>query len=141
MVVTIISLMVAVTFPSVSTGLDSIRLASATNSISAFLNAGLNRAERRQEIVEITVSRNENTITMRSSEPGFLRSLAMPEGVAMTAVLPAVPEEVEGERRIVLYPGGTVPRVGIEVTGRRGDRRLVRVDPATGVPQIERVVR
>jgi prepilin-type N-terminal cleavage/methylation domain-containing protein len=136
-VVTIISLMVGVTFPAVSAGIDSIRMASAGDSIAAFLNAGLNRAERRREVVEVTVSKTDNQISLASSEPGFSRTLAMPEGVNISGVLPALPEET-GERRFPLFPGGTVPRIGIEIVNRRGARRVVRIDPATGVAQIER---
>jgi len=36
-----------------------------------------------------------------------------------------------------LLPGGTVPRIGIEIANRKGTRRLVRVDPMTGVPEVQ----
>ncbi len=54
-VVAIIGLIAAISFPAVGAGLESIRLVSAADSIVAFLNSGLNRAERRQHPVEITV--------------------------------------------------------------------------------------
>jgi hypothetical protein len=34
-------------------------------------------------------------------------------------------------------PGGVPPRIGVELRNSRGSRRIVRVDPITGVPQIE----
>jgi prepilin-type N-terminal cleavage/methylation domain-containing protein len=77
-VVTIIGLIAAISFPAVTSGLESIRLASATDSVAAFLNGGLDRAERRQQAVEITVSATENSVTMQSLEPGLIRTLAMP---------------------------------------------------------------
>ena len=48
MVVALVGMVAAIAFPSVTSGLDSVRLSSASDSIVSFLNAGLNRAERRQ---------------------------------------------------------------------------------------------
>jgi len=36
-----------------------------------------------------------------------------------------------------LLPGGNVPRIGIEIVNRKGLRRLVRVNPMTGVPEVQ----
>ncbi len=139
-VVTIIGLIAAISFPSVSSGIDSLRVGQAANSIVSFLNSGLNRADRQQLLVEIIVSPAENTLTMRSVDPNFLRKLEMPEGVKIARILPEIPGvEAPPARSYVLYPGGTVPRFGIELTNRRGDHRLVRVDPITGSPIVERL--
>ncbi|HWQ53318.1 MAG TPA: prepilin-type N-terminal cleavage/methylation domain-containing protein [Bryobacteraceae bacterium] len=137
MVVAIIGIMAGVFFPAIAGGLDSIRMASAADSIAAFLNSALNRAERRQEVIEITISMKDNTISLFSTEPGFERRLKLPDGIRIRAVLPAI-EEQEEFRRFVLQPGGTPPRVGVEIANSRGGRRIVRVDPMTGSPRIER---
>jgi hypothetical protein len=39
---------------------------------------------------------------------------------------------------VIVLPGGTVPRLGVVLANVRGDRRLVQIDPITGVPRIER---
>ncbi|MFB3828785.1 MAG: Tfp pilus assembly protein FimT/FimU [Bryobacteraceae bacterium] len=137
-VVAIIGLLVGITFPAVATGLDTIRLSSATDSIASFLNGGLNRCERRQEVVEVSVSVRENALWLRSSEPGFERRLEMPEGIRIEAVHPRMEPEPEA-RSFILAPGGAVPRFGVQLANRRGGRRIVRVDPMTGVPRVERV--
>ncbi len=136
-VVAIIGMMVGIFFPSVSAGLDTLRLSDATDSIAAFLNGALNRAERRQDAIEITVSIKDNALWLRSTEAGFERKLTLPEGVKIDAVLPHV--ESEGPRRFMVLPGGTPPRIGIQVSNHRGTRRIVRVDPITGVPRVETV--
>jgi prepilin-type N-terminal cleavage/methylation domain-containing protein len=137
-VVMIIGLIASVSFPAVSSGLDSLRLASASDSLVSFLNAGLNRAERRQEAVEVAISTRDNTLTLTSAS--LSRKLEMTSGVTIEQVLPPLPEEIEGPRLFLLLPGGTVPRIGIEIVNRKGVRRIVRVNPMTGVPAIERVV-
>jgi len=60
--------------------------------------------------------------------------------VVIARILPEIPgqEQQPPARAYMLYPGGTVPRFGIELTNRRGDLRFVRVDPITGSPIIER---
>lgn len=133
----LIALMAGVAFPTVSSGLDRLRLASAGNSLVAFLNSALTRAERRQEVIEVTISPGENTVQAISAAPGFERELELPDGVTIVRVLPPLPVETEEPRRFLLYPGGAVPRIGVEIANRRGMRRIVRVDPITGVPQIE----
>ncbi len=136
-VVMIIGLIAGVSFPAVSSGLDSLRLASASDSLVSFLNAGLNRAERRQEGVEVAISIHDSTLTLTS--PSLSRRLEMPSGVTIRQVWPQLPEPSVGPRVFLLFPGGTVPRIGIELVNQRGVRRIVRVNPMTGVPEIERV--
>jgi len=137
-VVTLISLLAAVTFPSVTAGVDTLRLTSASDSIVSFLNAALNRAERRQQVMEVTISQQDNSMTLRSTEPGYTKQFVMPEGVSIAAVHPRLADDML-PRHIMLYPGGVPPRVGIEIVNRKNDRRLVRIDPTTGVSQVERI--
>lgn len=136
LVVMIISLIAAVTFPAVTSGLDSIRLTSASDSIVSFLNAGLNRAERRRVPVEIVVSIAENKIKLFTVDT--TRELAMPETIKIVKLHPALlTGEQEQARSIVLYPNGAIPRLGIELANQRNVHKIVRVDPITGVPQVE----
>jgi prepilin-type N-terminal cleavage/methylation domain-containing protein len=139
-VVTLVAIMVGISFPALTAGVDSIRLASASDAIVSLLDGALNRAERRQQVMEVTILRNSGTITLASVDPTFHREMTLPDGVKITRVLPEYPGEAEGApRRILLHPGGTVPRIGIEIQNRRGMRRIVRVDPITGVPIVERL--
>ncbi len=139
-VVGLISLMAAVSYPAITSGIESLRLNAATNGVVSFLDYGLSRAERRQQTVEITISKADNSLEMRSTEPGFYRKLRLPEGVSIVQVLPALPEEDADpgrKRDFLLYPGGTVPPIGLQLINRRNVQRVVRVDPITGVPHVE----
>jgi prepilin-type N-terminal cleavage/methylation domain-containing protein len=138
-VVTIVGLIASISFPSVASGLESLRLTSATDSIVGLLNGAMNRAERRQQAMEITVSVQDKFLSLASSEAGFTRTLSMPDGVKIVAVWPKLLEEDNQPRRFLLLPGSTVPRLGVEIANRKGARRIVRVNPITGVPDIERV--
>ena len=140
-VVALIGLLAGISFPSVSAGLETLRLASAADSAASFLNGALNRADRRQEAIEITIDPSQRMMLARSARPGFEKRLDMPVGVRIAAISP--PAAVDGEenepRRFLVYPGGTAPRISVELVNGKGARRSVRIDPITGVPQVERV--
>ena len=138
-VVGLIALMAGISYPAITSGIDSMRLKAATNSVVSFLDSGLSRAERRQQVVQIIISKVDNSMEMQSTEPGFSRTLQMPEGVSIVQVLPPLPENPDALRTFFLYPGGTVPPLGVQLINRRNVQRVVRVDPITGVPRIEAV--
>ncbi len=137
-VVALIGLLAGITFPSVTSGLDSLRMTSATDAVAGLFNAGVNRSERRQQAVEIEIDLAAGSFRMRSSEPGFEQVLALPEGVSIAAIHPDLPSAGDAPRRILLMPGGAPPAVGVELSNRRGVRRIVRLDPVTGVTLVER---
>jgi prepilin-type N-terminal cleavage/methylation domain-containing protein len=133
-VVTLIALVARLTLPSVTSGLDSLRLRSATNSIVALLNTSLDRADRRQQAVEILISPRENAIIARSADNGFTRRVDLRSPIHIAAILPAVEADPNQPRRFLIYPGGTVPGISIELAIDPGHKRTVSIDPITGVP-------
>ena len=136
MVLAIVGMITAISFPSVTSGLDSVRLSSASDSIASFLNAGLNRAERRQTPVEINISIAENKIRVISDS---VRELNMPETIRIVRIHPVLPT---GERAGAEHHSLSEWRDSAFWRGDRkpkGIHRIVRVDPITGVPQVEAV--
>src|SRR6267378_711933 len=63
-VVAIAGAMAMVALPAFSNGLDNMRLSQASDSTAAFLNGALNRVERRQQVMELTVSTRDNQILL-----------------------------------------------------------------------------
>jgi prepilin-type N-terminal cleavage/methylation domain-containing protein len=139
-VVALIGLMVGIMFPSVSSGIETMRLNEASNQLVSFLNDALIRAERREQGVEISISKSEKSLTMRSPEPSVEKTVTLPQGISIAKILPEEHQQEEDQpRRFMVYPGGAIPRIGVEIVNGRGVRRLVRVDPITGIPRIERI--
>jgi type II secretory pathway pseudopilin PulG len=136
-VVALIATIAAVSFPAVAAGLDTLRLRSTSDAIVSFLNIALDHADRRQQAVEIIVSPRENTMLSRTADLGFSRNLDIPAQIHIVSVQPALPISIDpGEpRHFLLYPGGSVPGIGIEISTPQGRRRLVSVDPVTGSPR------
>jgi prepilin-type N-terminal cleavage/methylation domain-containing protein len=135
-VVAIAGVMAGISFPVLISGLDSFRLVQATDSTAAFLNTAVDHANRREQAMEITISTKEGLLYMRSAEPGFERKFAMPSGVTVE-VLPRLAQPVD-PRRFLLMPGAPAPRIGVQLSTKKGARRIVSIDPITGVPNIER---
>ena len=137
-VMTIIAVLTAVTYPTASAGLDSLRLRSASDRVMALLNLALDRADRVQQVVEIRVSPQENAISARSMDLSLNRTLELEVPVHIASVGTEGPSQPGGapltdQRRFLLYPGGTPPRISIELDTKEGHRRRVTVDPITGM--------
>jgi hypothetical protein len=133
---------VGLSFPTLASGVETLRLNSAAQSVVSFINGGLNRAERRQVAVEVTISKADSSLSLRSSEPRFERKLELPDGIKIDSILPEVPEEdAAAPRSFMLYPGGTVPGFAVALVNRKQAQRVVRVDPITGVGHIESAVK
>jgi len=137
-VLLIIGLIVGISFPSTIAGMENLRLSAATRSLAAFMNVAANRAERRQQAIELSISVKDNSVIMRSPDAAFLQRLDLPPGIAVRAVWPALGEPNDAPRRFLLQPGGVPPRIGIEIANQRGARRVVRLNPITGVTEIEK---
>jgi len=136
-VVIVIALVVSISTPSISAGIDAVRLATATSSVAAFLNSASNRAERRQRPVELVIA--AKSLQFVSTDAGSERQLTLPDGIAMEPISALPSEDAEGVSRWLFMPGGAVPSVAIQLTNQHGGRRTVRLDPMTGFPRVESV--
>lgn len=130
LVVMILSLLVGLSFPVFSSGLESLRLISAADDCAALLNGSLNRAERRQHAVEVAIVPAERAMLAVSFDGTFRRRVDLPAGVVIVGN--------SEPRRFFLFPGGVPPGISMLLSNQRGNRRLVRLDPVSGVAIVER---
>jgi prepilin-type N-terminal cleavage/methylation domain-containing protein len=138
-VVTIIGLLLAVVAPSFGSGIDSIRLNGAADSLVAFLNAAQNASEGRQTVVEVSIERAERRIITRSNSSVFNRTYQLPEGVSIAEVRPAVANlPPDQPYRFLLLPGSGMPRINVVLENARGGALQVMMDPINGNPRIEK---
>jgi prepilin-type N-terminal cleavage/methylation domain-containing protein len=135
-VVALIGMMAGLSYPAVSSGLDTLRLRSASDSIVSFLNIALDHADRRQQAVEVIISPRENLLLSRTADLGFTRRLEIPSQLRIVSVQPPLPTVLDPlePRRFLLYPGGSVPGLGVQISTLQGRTRMVSVDPVTGSP-------
>jgi prepilin-type N-terminal cleavage/methylation domain-containing protein len=125
-VVAIVAMIVAISFPSAASGLDAIRLRSAADSVVGFLNGALTRTDRHEEPTEVIVTPAEGSIALYTADPNYVKKLKLPDGIRIAGDEP---------RRFLLMPGGAPPTLDIDLSNTRGAHKVVRIDPVTGVPQ------
>ena len=139
-VLAIVGLIAGISYPALSAGLESVRMISATDGVATFLNSAVNRAERKQQAVELVIEPKEGVLLLYSNDPGFKKEYRLPDGVVIEAVHP---NDGSGDprdpRRFLFLPGATVPGIGIQVGNTHDAHRIVRLDPMTGFPRVESV--
>jgi len=135
-VVAIMGLLAGITFPTVSAGVDTLRLNEATGNIANLFNDALTRAEAREQTVEITVLPPQAALVLRSTGARFERRVELPQGVSIVRVLPSAETPPEAPRHFLIYPGGSIPRIGIEIANSRNTHRTVLIDPIIGVARV-----
>ena len=131
-VVMIIAVIAGISFPALTSGLSSVRLNSASGSAASFFTSAMNRVERTETAAAVVISPKENRISTYTAASGEKpeKTLNMPQGI-----------NIEGDepQRFLLEPGGAFPRIALVLRSDKGARRSVKIDPATGVPDIQRV--
>jgi hypothetical protein len=73
-----------------------------------------------------------------SSDKGSEHNLEMPDGIELQPISTLPSEDAEGISRWLFMPGGAVPTVAIKLTNRHGGQRIVKLDPMTGFPRVEK---
>jgi prepilin-type N-terminal cleavage/methylation domain-containing protein len=131
-VLMIIAIIAGVSFPALTSGLSSVRLSSASGSAASFLTSAMNRVDRREEAAAVLISPKDNLLAIYTAASGAKpdRTLDMPKGITIEGTEP---------RRFLLMPGGTAPRMTLVLQNDRGARSSVQIDPATGVPKVQRI--
>jgi hypothetical protein len=91
----------------------------------------MNQVERTESPVVVRFLEAQGVLEM--SGPGVaLKTMKLADGISIAEVRPAFPGGQDGERSVFLLPGGTFPRLMVDLTSRSGGRRTVAVDPVTG---------
>jgi prepilin-type N-terminal cleavage/methylation domain-containing protein len=118
-VMTILGLMAGIAYPSVTRGLDSLRLSTAADDAAALLAQAANHAQRKQEWVEVRVTPHRLELN----------------GKTLTRELALSNVEAAPEQSIFIDPLGAIPAASIELRNANG-KRVLRIDPITGAPEV-----
>jgi hypothetical protein len=137
-VAAIIALIAGLSYSPVSAGLETLRLRSASDQVVSLLAMAADRADRKQMLVEIQVLPVANAVLARSGDHSFLKRFDLPEGLKIAKILPEIPyADPRVVRRFLIYPGGSVPQVAIDIVNPMGRVRRVSLDPLTGSARAE----
>jgi hypothetical protein len=140
-VAAIMALIAGLSYAPVSAGLETLRLRAASDEVVSLLAMASDRADRKQAVVEIQVLPVGNAVLVRAADQTFLKRVDLPQGMKITRVLPEILYADPGAvRRFLIYPGGSVPQVAIDIANSQGRVRRVSLDPLTGAARAEEAV-
>jgi prepilin-type N-terminal cleavage/methylation domain-containing protein len=132
-VVALIALLTGLSYAPVAAGLETLRLRAASDVVLSFLSAALDRAERKQAVVEVQILPVENALLARTADQTFVKRVDLPEGMKIARITPDIPgADPRAVRRFLIYPGGAVPQVAVDLVNPKGRHRIVSLDPLTG---------
>ncbi len=126
-VMAIIALMVSISYPTLTRGLDGVRLKTSVGQAGAFFSSVRQAADRRQQPVQLTVDPEGNRLIALAVDGGWDDQLAF-EGRIHVA-FPAQPAS------LILYPGHPAPRFRLLLANESGGREGLQVNVFTGVPE------
>ncbi len=119
-VLAILGVMTTIAYPSITAGLDSLRLNTASDEVIRLLHDAANRAERRQQAVEVQI--HERYI--EAVAPGWSDRLDLGELRAVA------------RPSFFLEPGALLPALSVDLRTSRGHTRRVTIDPISGAAEV-----
>ncbi len=123
----IIGLMLAITFPSFTAGLDGIVLRSDIDRAGSFFNQARLQADRLQQPVQLTADPGERKLTAISVDGAWEESFALNERCSIV-----FPKE---KQSVILHPGTPAPRFRLLLQSERGASAGLQINIFTGVPE------
>ena len=134
-VLTIIAVLGAIVFPSVTAGLDTLRLKSAADRLANTFRYARVRALRQQTVCQVTVDPERRRVELEdlkgaaaSGKPSYQRSWQLPPGIVV---------EPRRMRTFVFPPDGGTPQVALRLINARGRAATVEFDVLTALPRVE----
>ena len=126
-VMAIVGLMLGIAYPNVTSGLDGIRLKTSVSRAGAFWAAARQRADRFQEVVQVTIDPAGNQIRALGADSGWKETLPLDGSIRIVGLKEPV--------SYLLYPGTPSPRFELFFAADSGGRSGLRVNLLTGVPE------
>jgi prepilin-type N-terminal cleavage/methylation domain-containing protein len=124
-VVAIIGLMTAISFPTLTTGLDGFRLRAAVDRAASLFQQARQEADRRQKPVQLTADPRVNELRALAVDSSWREALVFKDGIRI--VTPAA------EQHWILYPSTPPPQVRLLLEAQTGGRRGFSINVFTGV--------
>lgn len=126
-VVTLIGLMVSIVYPTLTGGLAGMRLRGAVGAAQAFFLQAKQYADRRQQVVQLTIDPEGNRLRVLSATGDWVETLEFGDDVAVV--------ERKQPYSVILFPGSPAPALELMLTAGEGERLGLRVNVLTGLPE------
>jgi Tfp pilus assembly protein FimT len=126
-VIALIGLMVSISFPTFTTGLDGFRLRGAVDRASTLFQKARLEADRRQRAVQLTADPENNQIRALAVDASWRETMALTEGMRIVQ-----PQKAQSW---MLFPSTPPPQVKIMLQAQTGSQRGFSINVFTGVAE------
>jgi prepilin-type N-terminal cleavage/methylation domain-containing protein len=123
----IIALIVSIAYPSMTTGIDGIRLRTSVDNIAVLFTEARNMSDRFQTPVQITVMPDQDRLHAATIDGVWQKVYELPDRVHVV-----IPRETGA---VVLYPGSPTPGLRMLLEAEYGARTGLRFNIFTGVAE------
>jgi len=138
MVVLVIALALAVSYPSLSRGSASIHLRTAARDVLNVFRYAREKAVTEQTGMRVVVNRETQELVMSDDLGDGTRSYRMPGDVKIQRIALAGVEIMEGPLVVRFLPNGSSENAEVLLTSQSGSSLRIITDPITGGARIER---
>ncbi len=127
-VMSLIGLLASVATPSVTAGMETVKLRSSAERLAATLRMARERAVRTRHYFQVTVDPQTRRVELRDLEGDFARDWEMPETISVKLDQPLLSQ---------FAPDGSVPALHVELENSRKRLISVDLDAFTALPTIK----
>ena len=141
-VLVLISILMAVTFPSIGRGLSAVKLKTTSREIAATIRFARWKSIREQQLYWIRIDSEKNEIELASQDLKYQKFIIMPAGITIIrASLLQEPETREQQKSSTYFflPNGLSDSFQVVISTERGLQLRVFQDVLTGSPRIEQI--
>jgi general secretion pathway protein H len=135
-VITLASILLAIVFPSVGSGLGTLELRSAATRLAAAARYARDQAVYRQQIFQLEIDSQSGAVAVENLEGAKANRYQLPESVHIQEVLPAEDGRTDSVRRFFFLPDGGAPEFQVILANSRRQIAVIG-DPLTGTAKVE----
>ena len=134
-VIALASILLAIVFPAVGSGLGGLELRAAATRVAAAARYARDQAVYRRQPFQLVIDGAAGSVSVSRLNEEDARRYEFPASVRVESVLPAETGSPSKVRRFFFFPDGAAPQ--FEVTLANARRRLVVAgDPLTGTAKV-----
>ncbi|MDM7994304.1 MAG: GspH/FimT family pseudopilin [Acidobacteriota bacterium] len=137
MVVLVLALVLAVSYPALSRGSSTIRLRTTGRDVLNTLRYAREKAVTEQTGMRVTIDREKQTLVLSDDLGDGRRVYALPNDVKIRRIALGGEEVLEGPAAIRFLPNGSSDRIELLLRSDTGSMLRIVSDPITGGARIE----
>lgn len=134
-VVALSSILLAIVFPAVGSGLGTLELRSAATRVATAARYARDQAVYRQKTFQLEIDAEAGAVSVANMEDGGQQRYQLPDSVHVEAVLPVETAGPSSRRRFFFFPDGAAPDFQVILTNTRRQLTVVG-DPLTGTAKV-----